>query len=151
MQDGEPTGKEVPILHEKNVLLVEDCPEDAEKYAAILVAAGARVESVGSLGAALQALANRRWDLLLTDRLLPDGDMFEWLRRQHRDHGSGAWLPACVLVSRHMDPDTYRLVYELGALPLPKHYILHADVLMAAIDSAFAFAMRRANGEVDPR
>ena len=101
MQDRELTHNDVPDLRGKNVLLVEDSPDDAQSYAAILVAAGARVETVGSLGGALQALGNRRWDLLVADRLLPDGDMFEWLRRQHHDHGPGAWLPACVLVSRN--------------------------------------------------
>ena len=89
----------------KAVLLVEDSPEDREKYETILAAAGARVEKVETLGAARSALSSGRCDILVLDRLLPDGDAFEWLRAErHRN----ARIPPCVVLSGHLDAKTYR-------------------------------------------
>jgi hypothetical protein len=48
-------------------------------------------------------------------------------------------IPPCVLVSRHLDEETYEASYGIGVVPLPKHYLLHPNVLLTALGSALGF------------
>jgi DNA-binding response OmpR family regulator len=123
----------------KRVLLVEDSADDGDKYAAWLTAAGAQVERVATMKAARAALDNRSWDLVVADRLLADGDSFEWLRAERL---RGASVPPCLVISGYIDEKMYRAIYEAGAVPLPKQYILHPDVLLAAAGTALRRASR---------
>ena len=121
----------------QDVLLVEDCAEDREKYVSWLGAAGARIEQTTTLAAARRVLGTRAWAALIVDRYLPDGDALAWLTRESSFR---AGLPPCVVVSADLDPKTYRSVYEIGAVPVPKQHMLHRDVLIAAISSAWRFS-----------
>jgi DNA-binding NtrC family response regulator len=120
-----------------DVLLVEDCAEDREKYALWLEAAGARIQQTSTLAEARRVLGTRPWAALIVDRLLPDGDALAWLTRESTTRAS---IPPCVVVSGDLDPKTYRSVYDIGAVPVPKQHMLHRDVLIAAISSAWRFA-----------
>jgi DNA-binding response OmpR family regulator len=132
---------ETPDLAGRRVLVADDCATDSANFTAWLARAGAHVEQVGTLEAACKALRDQTWDAVVLDRLFPDGDAFEWLAREHRQRGSLARsMPPCVLVSADLDEKTYRAVYDVGAVPLPKHHMVHPDVLLAAIGTAFRFA-----------
>jgi CheY-like chemotaxis protein len=150
MEHSDETKPESPALAGLRVLVVEDAPEDVAKFEQWLSVAGAEVTTVLTLGAATQAFREGGHDAVVIDRLLPDGDAFEWLSREHRERGALSRVPPCVLVSGHIDAKVYRATYDLGAVPLPKHYILHPDVLLAAITSAFRFAGVQ-QSEFDPR
>lgn len=141
-----------PALAGRRVLVVEDAPEDAAKFRQWLTLAGMHVVEVGTLAAARRALHEETWDAVVLDRLLPDGDAFEWLSRECRERGTSSrfWMPPCVLVSGHLDEKTYRAIYDLGAVPLPKHYMLHPDVLLAAIGTAFRFEREPSQLGFDP-
>jgi len=121
----------------RDVLLVDDCAEDREKYALWLAAAGARIEQTSTLAGARRAFGTRPWAALVVDRLLPDGDALAWLTREASTRAS---IPPCVVVSGDLDAKTYRSVYDIGAVPVPKQHMLHRDVLIAAISSAWRFA-----------
>jgi two-component system, OmpR family, response regulator len=56
------------------ILLVEDEPEAARLIASLIATAGFEVDHSGSLRAAQAAMIHSRYDLLLLDRRLPDGD-----------------------------------------------------------------------------
>jgi DNA-binding response OmpR family regulator len=121
----------------KAVLLIDGVSEDSQEYHALLVEAGARVEWVKTLAAGRRSLLSHPADLLLMHLRLPDGNALEWLESDRR---SEERLP-CVLLSGRFDEGTYRRAYEAGAVPLPKQYVVHPDVLLAAIDSAFKLAL----------
>jgi CheY-like chemotaxis protein len=140
----------VVALSGRRFLVVEDAPEDATRFRKWLVDAGAHVFEVGTLAAARQALGEGSWDAIVMDRVLPDGDAFEWLRLEHRKRGRLP-IPPCVLVSAHLDEKTYESIYRIGAVPLPKHYLLHPNVLLAALGSALeSFGAQSHSDEVDP-
>ncbi|HEX7022147.1 MAG TPA: PAS domain S-box protein [Trueperaceae bacterium] len=79
------------------ILLVGDAAGDAELVARALSARDlpGRFERAGGVAAARQALRRRRWDAILTDHALPDGDAFEVLNLI-KEFGEGA---PCVVVS----------------------------------------------------
>lgn len=120
----------------KAVLLIDDVAEDSQAYSAFLTEAGARVECVKTLEAGRHSLRRQPADLLLMHLRLPDGNSLEWLERER---GGAERLP-CVLLSGLFDEGSYRRAYEAGVVPLPKQYVVHADVLLAAIDSAIKLA-----------
>jgi DNA-binding response OmpR family regulator len=124
-------------LRGKDVLLIDHVSEDSRAYAAFLTQAGARVACVSTLAAGRRSLRERAADLLLMHLRLPDGDALQWLERQ--DEHDETRIP-CVLLSGLFDERSYRRAYEVGAVPLPKQYVVHPDVLLAAIDSAFKLA-----------
>src|SRR5882672_1724820 len=105
--DDESKRATTPNVSGKEILLVEDSLDDRRRYAGWLIAAGARVEEVDTLDAARRALSSRHRDVLVVDRLLPDGDALEWL---HAEQRRGTRIPPCVVVSGHLDDKTYRLV-----------------------------------------
>ncbi len=69
----------------KRLLVVEDNPINAELLVHLLRAYGHVVETAGDATQALQALEQRRPDLILLDLQLPDIDGFELARRLKAD------------------------------------------------------------------
>lgn len=107
----------------------------AEYIASVLARSGFEPIQAGSLAEARHALQNRRFDLWLCDRHLPDGDSSTLLTERHpqnRHHGT----PAIVLTAE-LDADARRALLAAGfddALAKP----CTPDVLLAAIDRVTA-------------
>lgn len=79
--------------------LVLDDDRIAAAYLAELVAAqGLDVDHARTLREASQRLAQRRYDILLVDRRLPDGDGVRWARRVIADAAGGP-TPRCLVTS----------------------------------------------------
>jgi PAS domain S-box-containing protein len=74
-----------------DVLVVDDEGDVRDLLSFTLVSRGARVQAVSSAREALELIANRRFDVLLADLRMPDGDGYELIRtlRAGEDaHGS---------------------------------------------------------------
>lgn len=82
------------------VLLVEDDPDARDLLASILSDAGAEVESVASVAAALQAFPRFRPQLLVSDIGLPEEDGYSLIRRVRAlTPGQGGALPSVALTA----------------------------------------------------
>jgi len=79
------------------ILIVEDDPELAELLGRILSEEGHSLRFESSLGAASRALAESKFELLLLDRMLPDGDALE-LCAELRARGED--VPILMLTAR---------------------------------------------------
>lgn len=76
------------------VLLIEDEPELAEMLNAALTRSGLIVDRVGSIADAQSAFADTRYDAVLLDRKLPDGDGIDLVPRLRASRGG---TPVIVL------------------------------------------------------
>ena len=68
------------------IFVVEDDPVMQETYRLHLEAAGHTVSAAFDMSYALQRLANRRYDVLIVDIGLPDGDGWEMMREVKLAH-----------------------------------------------------------------
>ena len=109
------------------LLLVEDDPAIADVYAFPLRLAGYEVEIAPDGEAALLALELNPPAMMLLDIRLPKLDGLQVLERLR---AAGNALPVVVL-SNHMDGDTIRRAYALGAL----EYLIKSQVTPTALRS----------------
>jgi PAS domain S-box-containing protein len=72
-----------PTLAGVRVLLVEDHPDTAELLHAVLGSRGAEVQVASSVAEALVTLAEREYDVLVSDIGMPDGTGYELVRCVH--------------------------------------------------------------------
>jgi DNA-binding response OmpR family regulator len=79
------------------ILLLEDEPKIAGFVSRGLREEGHLVETVGDLAAARRALGDNTFDLLLLDRMLPDGDGLSLVRELRRQ---GVRVPAICITAR---------------------------------------------------
>jgi PAS domain S-box-containing protein len=108
-----------PRLDGLRILIVEDDADTREVVGMILSAAGAAVGTVASLSGAEEAMATGRWDVLVSDLGMPDGDGYDLIRRL-RARPALAALPAVALSAHAMDGDA-RLSLKAGFdVHLPK-------------------------------
>ncbi len=78
------------------ILVVEDDAETRAFVAALLAETGADVVVAGSLDEARAQRAGRSWDLLVVDRMLPDGSGLDWVG-DLRDSGDA--VPVLLLTA----------------------------------------------------
>lgn len=109
------------------LLLVEDDPAIADVYAFPLRLAGYDVEIAPDGEAALLALESNPPAMMLLDIRLPKLDGLQVLERLR---AAGNALPVVVL-SNHMDGETIRRAYALGAL----EYLIKSQVTPTALRS----------------
>lgn len=88
------------------VLVVEDDVEASAMLAMILGEQGVQVRLAASVEEALQALATRRFDLLISDVGMPGRDGYELIRELRQREGGGARLPAIALTAFSRDTDS---------------------------------------------
>ena len=101
--------KQAPTNGPAHVLLVEDDPAQLADAWGILEALGCRITAAESAEAALREVERARFDLILTDNILPGMTGFQALPRLR---ASGA--PVIVMSSQH-GPDTEKDASLLGA------------------------------------
>lgn len=88
----------MPTLPQRRCLVVDDDPIAAAFLIELVSAQGLIVDSARSMQQADQCLARQRFDILLVDRRLPDGDGVHWLH-QVLDRSSDRQMPRCLLTS----------------------------------------------------
>jgi CheY-like chemotaxis protein/anti-sigma regulatory factor (Ser/Thr protein kinase) len=90
-----------PLLN-LEILVVDDDADLRELLSLLLGSKGARVRTVGSAAAAMDALAQHPTDVLLADVLMPDEDGYSLIRKlrsRERDHHMGVRLPAIAVTA----------------------------------------------------
>jgi len=102
-----------------SVLLVEDDADSRQVFTTVLELAGARVQAVGSVREALQALEDRRPDVLISDIGMPGEDGYA-LIRQVRGRAHGGDVPAIAVTGYVSSEDRARLQAAGFQLHLPK-------------------------------
>ena len=102
-----------PVMSSARLLLIDDDARLTGMVGDYLRAAGFEVSTAGTLAAAREALAHSRFELLVLDLMLPDGDGLDfcrWLR------GDPRWRHQPVLMlSARGEPMDRILGLELGA------------------------------------
>jgi CheY-like chemotaxis protein len=89
-----------PTLDGIRVLLVDDVADSRELMSAILAQCGAEVTVAATVQAALDALEQASFDVLISDIALPDGDGYALMRTvRARDAARGGRIPALALTA----------------------------------------------------
>lgn len=122
-------------MHPLSILLVEDDDEARHLYCAGLERAGHQVTPVGRGQDAIALLESRRFDVVVTDIVMPDVDGLEIITATLRLQPQ-ARLVAMSGGSSHLGPEFYlRLAGALGgSATLPKPFS-EADLLRAIAGS----------------
>ncbi len=132
------------------VLIVEDDPGIAQGLAATLRGAGYAVDACGRLSQALAALQAERFDLVLLDLGLPDGDGLDGLRRLRArtgagaDSGTPAEVPVLIMTARDALPD------RVAGLDRGADDYLVKPVAPEELLARMRVALRRSAGRADP-
>jgi two-component system response regulator PilR (NtrC family) len=98
-------------MRTRRALVVDDEPDIRELLAITLGRMGIEVETVGDIGAAVKTLGGEKYDLVLTDMRLPDGDgldLVEWIQ----SHRPG--VPVAVITA-HGNVEAAVRALKLGA------------------------------------
>jgi CheY-like chemotaxis protein len=145
-----PEGEPVDIVDETaaapvqldglRVLLVEDDADARTVLGLLLEIAGAKVEAVGSVRAALRAFDGFRPDLLVSDIGMPDDDGYALIRHVRAREVGGGHIPAIALTGYVSPGDQARLLAAGFQTHLAKP--VEPDRLVAAIASLARLARR---------
>lgn len=106
--------KQAPHNGRVRVLIVEDDPAQLADAWGLLEALGCEITAVESAEAALQQVEGSRFDVILTDNILPGMTGFQALPRLC---ASGA---SVIVMSSQHGPDTERDAHLLGAVAFVK-------------------------------
>ena len=100
---------ELPRLDDVHILLVDDDLDVCELVSTILGGRGARVHCVTSGREALQALAQKEFDLVLSDIGMPDMDGYEFMRELRKmEEKRSKWTPAIAITAYAGSEDRQR-------------------------------------------
>ncbi len=125
-----------PSAAAPTVLVIEDDPVEQEAILRTLVGAGFAVETVSTCAQALAQCAERRYDAITLDLLLPDGNGLEVLRLLGEGAGPNHHTPVIVLsvvddgavvggfcvhdiLAKPLDPDALLASLARAAVPVP--------------------------------
>ena len=130
------------------VLIVEDDPGIAQGLAATLRASGYAVDACARLSQALAALQAERFDLVLLDLGLPDGDGLDGLRRLRArgpvGSGTPGDVPVLIMTARDALPD------RVTGLDRGADDYLVKPVAPEELLARMRVALRRSAGRADP-
>lgn len=123
------------------ILVVDDDPDFAEFLRNLLDRNGFRVNSAGTARAALRALGEARFDLVITDVVMPDMDGIEFLRSFPP---AARGMPVIAITGSPLNAHgtLSRVMRALGAAQVLPKPLPNAE-LLAAIRSALAGATGR--------
>jgi DNA-binding response OmpR family regulator len=116
------------------VLLVEDDPDTAALYQALLIAEGMEVIPCGNCQQAMAwwRASERRPDLMVLDMRLPDGNALE-LCQEFSEIGQALFPPPIMVLSAHGDPRLPARCRQAGA----KAFLDKLDTLDHFISTAW--------------
>lgn len=126
------------------ILVIDDEPDLRTLYELTLLREGYQVDAAGTVGAAQQQLASKRFDAVITDMRLPDGtglDVLRALAQQGRTE-------RCVMITAYGSPENAVEALKAGAfdyLTKPVDLKQFRSVVASAIEQARspAHALRR--------
>lgn len=120
-----------------HILVIDDEPDLRTLYELTLLREGYQVEAAGTVAAAQQQLANKRFDAVITDMRLPDGtglDVLRTLAQQGRTE-------RCVMITAYGSPENAVEALKAGAfdyLTKPVDLKQFRAVVASAIEQARA-------------
>lgn len=126
------------------ILILEDSPRTAQFYAHLLVSEGFEVETVASIAQARDAIDARPPDILLMDRMLPDGDGGQLCLEMKREAATAAVFVILISGARTRESDQVEGL-RVGA----DDYLLKpisAELLVARVRNAVR--IKRAQAEL---
>ena len=126
-------------MTKKNLLIVEDEPEQMEAYSEMLSYLGYKVFEAQTLELAIDYLQNQAIDLIVTDIHLTNAHQritfegFDLLKHARANH------PECLSIVMSNDPNlsTYHKTFELGAMGYVKKPVLSTDEFELTIAHAY--------------
>jgi CheY-like chemotaxis protein/two-component sensor histidine kinase len=125
---------ELPRLDDVGILLVDDDLDGCELVSTMLGLRGAHVHSVASGQEALQILAQRKFDLILSDIGMPDMDGYEFIRELRKtEQERSKWTPAIAVTAYARSEDRQRSLLYGYQMHMAKP--LEAPELIAAVAS----------------
>ncbi len=119
-------GPDVP----ERILLVEDSPLQAAMISELLAQHGYQSRWETTLGKAREAIRDAPPDLLILDRVLPDGDGGQWCRELKADPAMRD-LPVIILTARHRVEERVEGLLSGADDYIPKPY--HPEELLARV------------------
>ena len=102
---------EPDILCEGQFLVVDDDDDIANAVGGMLRNAGAKVETVSSPEAALEAMKQQRTDVVISDLVMHDADGLELMQNVHKLDNT----VSVVIMTSHAEPDLAKRAQALGA------------------------------------
>ena len=110
-----------PQLSDLHVLVVDDEKDTCEMLQAILESCGARVRTVNSAAAALEALAEEAFDVLISDIGMPEEDGYSLIAKVRAlDKERGGRIPAAALTAYAGEEDRIRTLRSGFQIHVPK-------------------------------
>ncbi len=110
-----------PQLGDLHVLVVDDEADTCEVLQAILEGCGARVRAVNSAAAALEALAEEAFDVLISDIGMPEEDGYSLIAKVRAlDKERGGRIPAAALTAYAGEEDRIRTLRSGFQIHVPK-------------------------------
>jgi PAS domain S-box-containing protein len=125
---------ELPRLDGADILLVDDDLDGGELVSAILGGRGARVHCVASGRTALELLAQKPFDLIVSDIGMPDMDGYEFIREvRKREEQAARRTPAIAITAYAGSEDRQRALLSGYQMHMSKP--IEATELIAAVAS----------------
>jgi CheY-like chemotaxis protein len=125
-----------PLQTSLRVLLIEDDPTVRTILSSYLVERGHLTSTAGTRREGIAALSNGRFDVVVTDVLLPDGDGIDVMNRVSRLESPGR-IVAITGGGRYFGPGFFhRVAAALGAIVLEKPF--GREEFIAAVESGVA-------------
>jgi CheY-like chemotaxis protein len=121
-----------PQLEGLQILIVEDDADSRELLSTMLAECRAIVEAVPDAHTALERLAARPYDLMISDIGLPEIDGFELLRRTRELQGAAAKMPAIALTAYTRAVDRTKALRAGFQAHVPKPVDMHELVTVVA-------------------
>ncbi len=134
-------------MHGAHILLIEDDAAIATVIRVAIESEGAQLDIVTSLAGRDQKLATTRYDAIITDVILPDGNGLDGLGRL-TEHAQGA-TPVIVLSAQNTLDTALRAESEGAFDYLPKPFDL--DELVASLQAALARSAIRPDTDSAPQ
>jgi CheY-like chemotaxis protein len=101
----------LPRLDGVRVLVLDDQPDAREAIAAVLEGCGAQVTAVASVRAALETLARRATDVVVSDIAMPVEDGYRFIdQTRSLPHDAGGDVPVVALTARGGTPEEIRIL-----------------------------------------
>lgn len=116
-------------LTETSILLVQSSTTEGDIYAQMLAGFGAKhMQRVETLAAAWALLSTERFDLILTDAKLSDGDGYEFVRGLRRGPRSANTFAPILMLAGHTPRARVELARDCGA-----HFVISKPVSPAVL------------------
>jgi signal transduction histidine kinase len=123
-----PAVDQMPDLHARTILIVEDDFETRRLLATVLERCGAAVHTTDSVAGAVAALKGERWDAIVSDISMPVADGYSLMSHVRESFPNGS-APLVLAVTAFGAPEDRRRIREAG---FARHFVKPIDPVLFA-------------------